>query len=140
MENIRKKGVECLKLVLDKTKNINIFEKNIYKLSKKEPEKYINIIYEVCYDIGQRKPLKKILLNIRNGNILFNHPNFSSIKNSLEEENDFITKPFEIEEGVLQCNKCDSKKTFSYTLQTRSGDESTTVFACCAQCGAKWKT
>ena len=30
-------------------------------------------------------------------------------------------------------------KTYSYTKQTRGGDESTTVFAMCSNCQAKWK-
>ena len=39
----------------------------------------------------------------------------------------------EIEEGVMECTKCGSKKTYSYTKQTRGGDEATTVFAICSE-------
>ena len=110
MKEIRKKGLKCLRLVLKNKKNIQIFEKTIYKLSNKNPNKYINIIMEVCSDIEQNKNLKEILGNIKKGLILFDHPSFNDIKNLLDEQDDFIVNPFEIEEGVLQCNKCDSRK------------------------------
>ena len=60
-------------------------------------------------------------------------------KDKIKEEESFIITPFEIEEGVLECGKCGSKKTYSYTKQTRSGDESTTVFAVCYKCSRSWK-
>ena len=46
--------------------------------------------------------------------------------------------PAEVEEGVLEC-KCGSKRTISFTLQTRSGDEGTSVWARCVECGNKWQ-
>ena len=58
----------------------------------------------------------------------------------MEEYDSFLIKPFEVDEGVLECNKCGSNKTFSYSKQTRSGDEATTVFATCSNCGTSWKT
>ena len=140
MKEIRKKGLKCLKLLLKNKKNIKIFENTIYKLSHKDPNKYIHITMGVCNDIENKKSLREILSNLKKNKVLFQHDNFTEFKNLLDEQDEFTVNPFEIEEGVLQCNKCDSKKTFSYTLQTRSGDEATTVFACCAQCGAKWKT
>jgi len=140
MKEIRKKGLECLKLLLKNKKNIKIFENMIYKLSNKDSDKYINITMRVCNDIENKKSLREILSNLKKNKVLFQHDDFIDFKNLLDEEDEFTVNPFEIEEGVLECNKCYSKKTFSYTLQTRSGDEATTVFACCAQCGAKWKT
>ena len=59
-------------------------------------------------------------------------------QNKIKEYNSFILKPFEVDEGVLTCNKCGSNKTYSYTKQTRSGDEATTVFAICSNCNARW--
>ena len=140
MKEIREKALECLKLLLKNKKNIKIFENMIYKLSNKDSDKYINITMRVCNDIENKKSLREILSNLKKNKVLFQHDDFIDFKNLLDEEDEFTVNPFEIEEGVLECNKCYSKKTFSYTLQTRSGDEATTVFACCAQCGAKWKT
>ena len=45
----------------------------------------------------------------------------------------------QVEDGIFQCYKCDSKKTTSYSLQTRSADEPMTVFITCVECSNKWK-
>ena len=70
---------------------------------------------------------------------LKNNKKYDNVKYKMQEFENFILNPFEVEEGVLICNKCDSNKTFSYTKQTRGGDESTTVFAICSQCDNRWK-
>jgi len=53
------------------------------------------------------------------------------------EQDNFLIKPIEIEEGVLEC-KCGSKRVFSYQKQCRGGDESSTTFAECVACKSKW--
>ena len=53
------------------------------------------------------------------------------------EQDNFLIKPLEIEEGVLEC-KCGSKRVFSYQKQCRGGDESSTTFAECVACKSKW--
>jgi len=140
MKKLRKNGRECLQDILQDKKSVKMLEKKIYKLSNKNISTYKNIIFQLCNDLNDGEDIKNLLIKIQNNELLFNHSSFSLIKKELDEQDDFITNPFEIEEGVLQCNKCDSRKTFSYPLQTRSGDEKTSVFACCAQCGAKWVT
>ena len=44
-----------------------------------------------------------------------------------------------LEDGVIQCGKCKGHKVYSYTKQTRSGDESLTTFAFCSSCSSKWR-
>ena len=63
---------------------------------------------------------------------------FEKFRISQQEQDDFVTSPAEVEEGVLEC-KCGSKRTISFTLQTRSGDEGTSVWARCVECGNKWQ-
>ena len=140
MKKLRKNGRECLQDILKDKKSVKILEKKTYKLSNKNISTYKNIIFQLCNDLNDGEDIKNLLIKLQNNEFLFDHLSFSLIKKELDEQDDFITNPFEIEEGVLQCNKCDSRKTFSYPLQTRSGDEKTSVFACCAQCGAKWVT
>lgn len=41
--------------------------------------------------------------------------------------------------GFFTCNKCKSKKTTYYQLQTRSADEPMTTYVSCLNCGKKWK-
>lgn len=43
-----------------------------------------------------------------------------------------------LEEGVLKCRKCKSRKIYSAARQVRGGDEPMTVFATCSNCGSKW--
>ena len=80
--------------------------------------------------------LKDFLIN---GKFQFGSDDYDDVKYRMKEFESFILKPFEVDEGVLTCNKCGSNRTFSYTKQTRSGDEATTVFAVCSKCNARWK-
>jgi len=44
-----------------------------------------------------------------------------------------------VAEGDLQCGACKSKRIHRVERQTRSADESATVFCLCAACGKRWK-
>lgn len=44
-----------------------------------------------------------------------------------------------VAEGDLQCGKCKSKRIHRVEKQTRSADESATVFCHCSECGHRWK-
>jgi DNA-directed RNA polymerase subunit M/transcription elongation factor TFIIS len=69
----------------------------------------------------------------------WNHPKFNSIREKIKEENNFIEHPvIDIAEGIIQCNKCKSFKTFSYQKQVRSSDEGFTLFVNCVDCNANW--
>ena len=41
---------------------------------------------------------------------------------------------------IYKCRKCFSRKCTYYQLQTRSSDESMSVYIQCIQCGNRWKT
>lgn len=43
------------------------------------------------------------------------------------------------EDGLFKCGKCKSWKTQDTQLQTRSGDEGTTSFCYCWNCGHRWR-
>lgn len=94
--------------------------------------------------------------------------NSDSIKKLIEsgvEENDAIAKkPYEIRPEIwktlveqkkerdaaygrkpeantsmYQCRKCKSRECHYYELQTRSGDEPSTLFITCLACGNRWR-
>jgi DNA-directed RNA polymerase subunit M/transcription elongation factor TFIIS len=65
------------------------------------------------------------------------HGSFKTEQDLIDEQDDFIENPFEIEEGVIEC-RCGSKRVFSFSKQTRSADEPMTTYAECVQCGSKW--
>jgi DNA-directed RNA polymerase subunit M/transcription elongation factor TFIIS len=41
-------------------------------------------------------------------------------------------------DGLLTCYECKSKRTRYTSMQTRSGDEPTTIYAHCSDCGFAW--
>lgn len=43
------------------------------------------------------------------------------------------------QDGFFTCNRCKSKKTSYYQLQTRSADEPMTTYVSCFTCGKNWK-
>lgn len=147
MDESRKKAKNALKIVFNKEQNINTIEKNIYDVSMNNLKKYENLedvylfnIYQLINDIlnnDNNINHQELLKNIKKGNIYWRHEFLNEfIKKEIEQEN-FLIKPFEIEEGVLQC-KCGSKKVFSYQKQVRSLDEPASTFATCTSCGSKW--
>lgn len=48
--------------------------------------------------------------------------------------------PATMPDGAFTCNKCKSKKTTYYMMQTRSADEPSSIFVQCLTCRKRWKT
>jgi DNA-directed RNA polymerase subunit M/transcription elongation factor TFIIS len=134
----RTKGINALNIVFNNQKNIKILEENIHNNSQNQNE-YLLIIQEIINHKRNKKSTKEINNLVQDKLYLYNTSEFDTYKKEINELDDFLNNPFEVDEGVLTCNKCNSNKTFSYTKQTRGGDESTTVFAMCSNCQTKWK-
>jgi DNA-directed RNA polymerase subunit M/transcription elongation factor TFIIS len=113
-------------------KNVELDEDLIYELVG-----YILLLQQ--QEEHGKNLVKKLLTLLYKKKIGWEHPIFASVRELQIEQDEFITNPVEVEEGVLECNKCNSKKTFSFQCQTRSADEGSTTFAQCANCGNKWK-
>lgn len=75
---------------------------------------------------------------IKQGKLGWEHASFSAIKQSQQEQDDYILNPFEAEEGVVECKKCGSSKVYSVSVQTRAADEPMTTMAQCTVCKTKW--
>lgn len=132
----RKQSKEYLSEFLTK-KDINNIEKIIFS-NTKNIKQYNDLLYEIIGEIILGKNVKDIILNINNGYFLWNNKLYTNIKRNISEQNDFIENPFEVEEGVIECNKCGSKRVFSYSKQTRGADEPMTTFAQCVSCKSSW--
>jgi len=121
-------------------------QKNIdYILKKTAGEDQRIKIYEILCMINTpnnllslEEKLNKIVQLIKNNQLLWSNPIFLEEKCKLDEENDFITCPYELSDGVLTCKKCQSQKIFAFSKQTRSMDEPTTIFALCSNCKNRW--
>ena len=144
-ENIRLKGKNALKIIFNKEQNISIFEKNIYNTSLKNLKKhekvedvYLFNIYQFINDYKKDSNIQKLLKEIKEERIHWKNKYFDVLTDRETEQDNFLIKPIEIEEGVLEC-KCGSKRVFSYQKQCRGGDESSTTFAECVACKTKWQ-
>lgn len=62
----------------------------------------------------------------------------------MDQENKRRNAEFGLKKGqetdMFQCGKCKKRKCSYYELQTRSGDESMTIFISCLVCGNRWRT
>lgn len=137
---LRLKGCQVLGTVLNKEKNIKIIEKYIHKIVEKSDNYdsiYIKILYQTIGDIVNNKNLNEIVKNLKQEMVGWKHPVYSNIKNKIEEHDNFIINPFEVEEGVTTC-RCGSERVFTYQKQCRGSDEPMTTFAKCVACKAQW--
>ncbi len=138
----REQGIQVLRTCLHSDKNVSILEKYVYECTE-DPEEYMDVLYE-CVDalytseMKKSETVKRLVTDLYRHTFQWNHPVFDTFHRQMEEENEFILNPIEIEEGVLEC-KCGSKRTISFQRQTRSADEGSTTFAQCVECGAKWR-
>ena len=127
----------ALKLVVVNNNNINILEKNIFEVSKGDENICKNITFQIINDITNGKKLKDLLNEIKSKKVNWKHSSLDEyIQEEIEQDN-FIIQPFEIVEGITEC-KCGSKRVYSFTKQTRGGDEISTTFNECLNCKSKW--
>jgi DNA-directed RNA polymerase subunit M/transcription elongation factor TFIIS len=132
----RQQGIDALKTVLSNENNINILDRYIFEQSTNE-EMYKRYIFQTIGDVIKKEKLSEILGRIKKGKTGWRHPVFVNASNRIDEQDDFIEHPFEVEEGVIEC-KCGSKRVFSYSKQVRSADEPMSTFAHCVKCNKKW--
>ena len=140
---LRNHGRDALETILNIPGNIKIIEKHIFDVSTGDGEhnieyEYKRNLYQVIGDVMSKKKLEELLKNIKQKRIGWNHSSFDLARAQMDEQDDFIENPFEVEEGVIDC-KCGSKRVFSYSKQSRSADEPMTTYAQCVQCNAKWQ-
>lgn len=127
----------------DNREKIYTYIKNIVNEEDiSQEEKYdllLYIMYEIHTEWNSLPKLEDLFLYIKRKKIGYNHNEFKFIRDCFQEEDDFITNPPIIEEGVISCKKCKSKRTFSFNKQTRSSDEQVTVFVRCVDCGTQFR-
>lgn len=133
----REKGMLAIKTVIKNPKNINIIENKLWTVSNEDTDQYIHNTYQIIGDVLNGMKLTDIMSNLKNDRIGWMHGSFKTEQDLIDEQDDFIENPFEIEEGVIEC-RCGSKRVFSFSKQTRSADEPMTTYAECVQCGSKW--
>jgi DNA-directed RNA polymerase subunit M/transcription elongation factor TFIIS len=96
-------------------------------------------------EIKKRLVDKKIktvnLVNMRPEELWFDGPRAKTIDERIHKEmrKEYLAKEMKTQDGFFTCNRCKSKKTTYYQLQTRSADEPMTTFVSCLNCNKNWK-
>lgn len=123
---------QLLSVLFQKEENI----RRLYQfLEKNFPQDNIDSLsYEIVCEYLFCNNLNQVVDQVKKKEIGWNHSNFESIAQDFQEQDDFLEKPPQVEEGVMECKKCGSKRTFSFSKQTRRSDESATVFIRCSNC------
>lgn len=134
----RQRGKPILQRYIKTPSNLDIIEKYIFARTNDEQE-YIALVYETIGALIHGTTLKELCKRLHHKRFGWSHPSYDELRTRLEEEDTFTTTPVEVEEGILECGKCGSKKTFSFQKQTRSIDEGATTFAQCAVCKNSWR-
>jgi DNA-directed RNA polymerase subunit M/transcription elongation factor TFIIS len=111
-------------------------ENLLYKISTQH--NYIDNIYQVINDFYKYNDVNKIINLINENKLCRNNTDFYNYMLEENEQNNFLITPFQIEEGIAECNKCGSKKVFSYQKQSRSCDEPSSTYSQCVVCKNKW--
>lgn len=134
---------EMCELVLasfvSKENNRENMARALWSCSNKNMEDAKYLLFEMFSDYLIQPRINDIFQRIQKREFKWNHPELGSIRQRFREFDTFLTDPPEVEEGVLECNKCGSHKTFSFSKQTRRADESATVFVRCANCNATFR-
>lgn len=115
-------------------------DKTIEKISNILNQIPLEILYEIIGELQLKDKLSlKVIKKITEKKLYgWNSPVFENVKNKLTEKDEFIENPPEVVEGIFTCGICKTNKTVSFSKQTRSGDESTTVYITCIQCKKTW--
>jgi len=135
----RELSLKALSTVLKSEKNCTIFEKYIYEKCSDDEEMYTWCVYQVVGLLLQNLgKMKEIAKNVKEGKIGWESETYDSISSKISEFDEYLVKPFEVVEGISECGKCHSKKTWSVQKQVRSSDEPMTTFSRCVECGNQW--
>ena len=124
--------------IIKKDNRINI-AKALWSIANKDPDEAKYLLYEVFTEYLTTLKTNDVFVKVKNRDIGWRHAGLQDIHHRYREFDNFLTSPPEVYEGVLECKKCGSKKTFSFSKQTRRADESATVFVRCASCNAAFR-
>lgn len=132
----RERARRALSTVVKNEKNCSVLEKNIYKRST--PETFFWHVYQIIGAICTTS-LPDALKTVKEGQLGWQAQIYKSVASKIAEFDEYLVHPFEIADGVVECIKCGSRKTWSVQKQTRASDEPMTTFSKCMQCGKAWR-
>ena len=112
--------------------------KNMYK------NKFLSIKYNMensnlCERILSGEVKTRFIADMNSTSMDPNGRHAQAIKARREYSDKILSRNDENFVGLFTCNKCKSKKTTYYQMQTRSADEPMTTFVTCLNCSKRWK-
>lgn len=124
---------------IKKEQNRKNIAKMLWRFSDQDLSYANYILFEIFSDYLCSFKVTDVINNVKNKTMGWSHPNFEKNNRTQKEFDNFLVNPPEVEEGVIECHRCGSKKTFSFSKQTRSADESATVFVRCSNCNKTFR-
>ena len=138
---------------------INENEIPLFNLSAggvEERKKTRALLYEIvgqCFHIAQKGDLwdssaidnyitsmeQRLYTMSSRSEVIFNRLIFEREYKAYMADAERMRRDVIVHSGFLPCKYCRSISTMSYFVQTRSGDEATTMITVCSSCGKKWK-
>lgn len=124
------------------------YENEIYKMcerydSRNIESNYKKFAYEKAGEIlseDDKEARKKIASDILSDKIaIYDSTIYRQFEDKKNIENERVINPPTVQKSLYKCKHCKSDKTWSYQLQTRSGDEGMTTFINCSECGKRYK-
>jgi len=120
-------------------KHHDVLARTLWEYASEDPAMARYLLYEFVMDYRFHPHIRSVIDQLIRKDIVWDHPNLSAIRQQFQEQDNFIEAPPIIDEGVIECIRCKSKRTFSFSKQTRRGDESTTVFVRCSECSKTFR-
>ena len=99
-----------------------------------------NELYQLCGKFIKKEYLYSELFDeMKNGISHWDSKTFGSQKEKEKHDIMIMTVKLSVSEGLYECGRCKSKKTFSRQVQTRSADEGMTSIIQCSECNKVWR-
>ena len=126
---------------LNYMEEITILLKKLSEEIKVDEKWLLSQVYNDIDKMQDENDIRPYIDNIiKKGKLGWNHKIYDEYRRIQQEQDEYLTRPIEVEDGVIQCinSTCNSYKVFSRPMQTRSADEPTTIIAQCSVCKTKW--
>lgn len=143
--------IECmLKEYIHDSTNLKLFVNKIISSSesdkvtfqdfkeKDEASRLLRLTHEVVGALVDTNSIFRAWDLLHNHQLGLRSQYFEAYNKLKEEQDEFLNNPIDVVEGALRCFKCHSNRTITFTRQTRSSDEGTTVFVQCIACKNSW--
>ena len=99
-----------------------------------------NELYQLCGKFMKKDFAYSDLFNeLKSGITGWESHTFKEEKEAEDQDIAIMTIKLEVTEGLYQCSRCKSKKTYSRQVQTRSADEGMTSIIQCSECNKVWR-